>query len=79
MMAYKRISTCDECEKEAPYNKNYSRPNDWIGCEFESNGKKGESMDFCSKECLIKYIASYALGNSIGHQIKDNAVSEDSE
>ncbi len=75
-MAYKKVSNCDECDKQGNYNINYKRPNDWIGCTFESNGKARHGMDFCSKECLIKFITSYALGNAIGHQIKDNAVSE---
>ncbi len=78
-MAYKTISFCDGCGKEAPFNQNYSRPTDWIGCEFQSNGRSKSSLDFCSIECIKKFIDSNALGNAIGHNIKEFASSEDSE
>ena len=78
-MAYKMISNCDECGKEGEYNPNYLRPNNWIGCSFKSNGRSKEAMDFCSKECLKKFIDSLALGHAVGHQINEFAVSEKEE
>ncbi len=75
-MASKQVSICDECEKEGKYNHNYSRPNDWISASFACNNRSKGLLDFCSKECLKKYIDSEAIGNDIGHEIKEFAKSE---
>ncbi len=72
-MSNETISFCDGCGKQAKYNINYSRPNNWIGCGFECNSRSKTKIDFCSKECLKKYIDSVSLGNDIGHNIKEFA------
>ncbi len=78
-MAKQMISTCDGCGKCGDYNPNYKRPNDWIGCIFYCNKKAKEFLDFCSKECLKKYIDSNRMGNDIGHEIKDASLGEHDE
>lgn len=78
-MAKEMISVCDQCDKKGRYNPNYSRPNDWIGCMFQCNNRSKENLDFCSKECLCKYINSEALGNHIGHELKEFALQKDGE
>lgn len=70
------ITCCDGCGGQRNTNPNYSQPNDWIKCSFSSNGRKKEHIDFCSRECLKKYITSESLGNDIGHNIKDAQVSD---
>ncbi len=72
-MSNKRVSICDECGCEAPYHQSYSRPTDWIGCTFASNDRSVSSLDFCSRECIKKYITSESIGNDIGHNIKEFA------
>lgn len=75
-MASKTVSSCDECGGEGEYNSNHSRPNNWIGASFTCNSRSKANMDFCSKECLKKYISSECIGNDIGHEMADFAISE---
>jgi len=77
-MAKQIVSTCDECGNSGHYNPNWKRPNDWIGCTFYCNRKSKEFLDFCSKECLKRYIDSERIGNDIGHEI-NGASSEKAE
>ena len=63
---------CDECGKEGEYNPNFRMPNDWVRCCFECNTREKKNMELCSKECLLKYVSSDAIGNDIGHNLKDS-------